>query len=151
MGITKFQMKGILKNFLNLIKSYSVTDKSIQSIINNDATVINFQVRTNTDDKDINNALTEEDFREFEKIIIKDLNEIALKDGRFTVKVWGDLFLMSRIIQYLLKEQIKAPIITLFLILLTALILLRSIHNALFSIIPLTYSLMMNFFIDEFV
>jgi len=136
-----------VKRFISYIKNASKSDKSFQAIINPQGTYLNFQVRTNTDDKGLSDTLTEEDFQLFEEIIKKDLNEIALKDGRFEVKVWGELFLMSRIIQYILKEQIKAPIITMFLILIAAFIMLKSFSSSFFSLIPLSFALMMNFLI----
>jgi len=133
----------IITRFLSLLKASN--DEGIRAIMNNNFSAITFQVRTKTDNEKENFVMTEQTLFKLEKKIEKDLKQIAKEDGRFTVELWGELLLMSRISKYLIKDQITNIITTVIFVFLAAVFLFRSIYFSIFSLIPLSFGVIINF------
>lgn len=133
----------VIKRFFSFLKASK--DDGIKSIMNNNFSAITFQVRAFTDNKKNDYIMTEQELADITIKLQKELKQIADEDGRFTVELWGEIILLSRISKYLLNDQIWSLSITIILVFLITLILFRSPYYAFFSLVPLTFGVLMNF------
>lgn len=79
----------------------------------------------------------------------KQLKNIFIYTGFIKIKVdiWGEMMLITGISKYLTKDQIISLLLTAVLVFLITLIIFRSVYYALFSLIPLSFGVIMNFVI----
>lgn len=132
-----------IKKFLTLMQLSK--DDGVKAIINSDFSAITFQVRPHTTNAKQDFIMTEQELSKLTVKLKKDLKEIAQEDGRFTVEVWGEIILLASISKYLVKDQIWSLSITVFLVFLITLFIFRSPYFAFFSLIPLSFGVLMNF------
>ena len=132
-----------IKKFLTIL--HLSKDDGVKSIINNDFSAITFQVRPHTTNKKHEFIMTEQELAKLTVKLKNDLGEIAKRDGRFTAEVWGEIILLASISKYLVKDQIWSLSITVFLVFLITLFIFKSPYFAFFSLIPLSFGVLMNF------
>ncbi len=133
----------LLKRFLSFLKASN--DDSIKSIMNNDLSAINFQVRLYSDNAGNEFSLSEQESSLLIKKLTKDLNEIAKKDGTFTVELWGEVMLLSNISKYLLHDQTWNLTMSVILVFLLMLVIFRSVYYSIIGLIPMVFAIIMNF------
>ncbi len=132
-----------IKKFLTLLKSQK--DDGVQSIINKNFSAITFQVRPHTTNTQQDFIMTEQELAKLTTKLKNDLSEIAKEDGRFTVEVWGEIILLASISKYLVKDQIWSLSITVLFVFILTLFIFKSPYFAFFSLIPLSFGVLMNF------
>jgi uncharacterized protein len=132
-----------IKRFFSFLKASG--DDSIKSLINRDFSAINFQVRLYTTDKKTDYSLTEQESKKLIVKMTKELQEIAKKDGTFTVEVWGEVKILSNISSYLLNDQVRDLTVSVVLVFLLMLIVFRSFYYAFIGLSPMVFAIIMNF------
>ena len=132
-----------IKRFFSLLKASK--DDGIKSIINDDFSAITFQVRPHTNNAAEDFIMTEQELAKLSKELSDDLQKIAADDRSFTVEIWGEILLLSSISKYLVKDQVWSLSITVLLVFLITLLIFRSPYYAFFSLIPLSFGVLMNF------
>lgn len=137
--------EAIIKRFLTYLKISG--DDGVKSIVNDNFSAITFQIRVKTNNAKEQNLMTEQELAKLDVKITKELNAIAEEDGTFTVEPWGEVLLLSRISKYLVNDQVSNIISTVIFIFLSVLILFRSPYFSFFSLIPLSFGVVMNFLI----
>ncbi|HNZ26267.1 MAG TPA: MMPL family transporter [Spirochaetota bacterium] len=137
--------EAIIKRFLTYLKISG--DEGVKSIVNDNFSAITFQVRVKTNNAKEQNLMTEQELAKLNAKMTKELDAIAREDGSFTVEPWGELLLLSKISKYLVKDQVANIISTVIFIFLSVLILFKSPYFSFFSLIPLSFGVMMNFLI----
>ncbi|OHD26815.1 MAG: hypothetical protein A2086_13120 [Spirochaetes bacterium GWD1_27_9] len=135
--------EGEIKRFFSFLKASG--DEGIKSIINSDFSAITFQVRAKTNNPQEKGLMSEQELMKLSEKIKIELADIAKQDGSFTVEVWGELLLLSKISKYLITDQVTNLVSTLIFVLTIVFILFRSIYYSIFSIIPLSFGVLMNF------
>ena len=120
---------------------------SINSFINQDLSMVNFQIRTySADDVASGSTVTERDV----SALTKDLNETFAKlekelDGKVKIEVWGETIQLSKLSKYLLQDQISSIFFTFVLIFISVMVVFKSTYFAIHSLIPLIFGILTNF------
>lgn len=135
--------ESVIKKFFTFLKLSK--DDGIKSIINDDFSAITFQIRPHTDNAKVSHLMSEQELAKLSQLLSTDLKKIADDDGTITVEVWGEILLLSKISKYLSKDQINSLLITGILVFLITLLIFRSPYFAFFSLIPLSFGVIMNF------
>jgi predicted RND superfamily exporter protein len=133
----------VIRRFFTFVKASR--EEGVSSLINRDFSAITFQVRTHTNNRKMNGIMTEFELNKLIDKIKADTKAIAEEDGRFSVEIWGEVLLIASISKYLIKDQVISLTLTAILVFLITLLIFRSPYYAFFSLVPLSFGVLMNF------
>ena len=139
--------ENLTNRLFRLLQISIMRNPSINSFINKDLSMVNFQIRTfSADDVASGSNVTERDV----SALTEDLNKTfaALEKelgGKVKIEIWGETIQLSKLSKYLLQDQISSIFFTLILIFISVMIVFKSIYFALHSLLPLVFGILANF------
>lgn len=124
------------------------TNPAINGFINQDLSMVNFQIRTYSDNSASGFTVTERDVSALTEDLNRTFGEIEKElNGKVKIEIWGETIQLSKLSKYLLQDQISSIFFTLILIFISVMIVFKSIYFAAHSLIPLVFGILMNFII----
>lgn len=140
--------ENLINRLFRLLQISIKTNPAINGFINQDLSMINFQIRTYSDNKAEGFTVTEHDVSALTENLNKVFDEIEKElNGKVKFELWGETIQLSKLSKYLLQDQISSIFFTLVLIFISVMIVFRSIYFAAHSLIPLVFGILMNFII----
>ena len=139
--------ENLTNRLFRLLQISIMRNPSINSFINKDLSMVNFQIRTYSADDVANGSnVTERDV----SALTEDLNNTfaALEKelgGKVKIEIWGETIQLSKLSKYLLQDQISSIFFTLILIFISVMIVFKSTYFALHSLLPLVFGILTNF------
>ena len=139
--------ENLINRLYRLLQISLKRNPSINSFINQDLSMVNFQIRTFSSGDAANGSnVTERDVI----ALTKDLNETFADlekelGGKVKIEVWGETIQLSKLSKYLLQDQVSSIIFTFVLIFISVMVVFKSVYFAAHSLIPLAFGILMNF------
>ena len=134
--------QALVDRFYNLVFASKPANSSI---INKDLSAINFQIRTYSHNEKASYSVTEQEVAKLNAEWKEAFRAFEEKHPEIVVDTWGEMLLLSKVSKYLYEDQIGSLSFTVLFILITTLILFRSIYYAFISTISLLFGVFMNF------
>lgn len=140
--------ENLTNRLFRLLQISIKTNPAINGFINKDLSMVNFQIRTYSDNSAGGFTVTERDVSALTEDLNRTFGEIEKElNGKVKIEVWGETIQLSKLSKYLLQDQISSIFFTLILIFISVMIVFKSIYFAAHSLVPLVFGILMNFII----